>query len=66
MRRISRRPAPDILDHLATALQIPEREHAAFRRFAGGDLVGLSVAVPVAAPFARSMRRATCPCHSHR
>src|SRR5829696_3389113 len=51
----SRRPGPDIIDHLATALQIPERERAAFRRFAAGDLVDLLVTVPVAAPASRPL-----------
>lgn len=52
----SRRPAPDILDHLAAALQVPQRERGAFTRFAGGDLVDLPTAVPAtAAPIARPL-----------
>src|SRR6188508_990990 len=43
----SRRPAQDILDHLAAALQVPQREHGAFTRLAGGDLVDLPSTVPV-------------------
>lgn len=45
----NRRPAPDILDHLAAALQVPDRDYAAFGRFAGGGLVDLTVAVPASA-----------------